>query len=68
LKGFARAGPARLFRQFVDTPGDIEIRTGGVIVRLGKRAHNPLLREAGLTKPTPPIPWLGNRSVHLTCQ
>ena len=24
-----------------------------MIVRLSKRAHNPLLKEAGLTKPTP---------------
>jgi hypothetical protein len=67
LKGFARVGPARLFRKFVDTPGAIEITTDGVIVRLSKRAHNPLLKEAGLTKPTPPVPWLGNRSVHLAC-
>jgi hypothetical protein len=68
LKGFARVGPARLFRKFVDTPGDIEITPGGVLVRLSKRAHHPLLKESGLTKPTPPIPWLGGRSVQLTCQ
>jgi transposase len=67
LKGFARAGPARLFRKFVDTPGDIEITKDGVMVRLSKRAHNPLLKEAGLTKPTRPVPWLGHRSVHLIC-
>jgi hypothetical protein len=67
LEGFARVGPARLFRKFVDPPGAIEITTDGVIVRLGKRAHDPLLKEAGLTKPTPPVPWLGDRSVHLAC-
>jgi transposase len=67
LKGFARAGPARLFRKFVDTPGVIEITAEGVVVRLSKRAHNPLLKEAGLTKPTRPVPWLGNHSVRLTC-
>jgi transposase len=67
LKGFERVGPARLFRKIVDTPGDIAITKDGVIVRLSKRAHNPLLKEAGLTKPTPPVPWLGNRSVHLAC-
>ena len=64
LKGFARAGPARLFRKFVDTPGVIEVRAEGVVVRLSKRAHNPLLKEAGMTKPTRPVPWLGDRSVH----
>jgi transposase len=67
LKGFARAGPARLFRRFVDTPGVIEITAEGVIVRLSKRAHNPLLKEAGMTKPTRPVPWLGDRSVHIVC-
>jgi transposase len=67
LKGFSRAGPARLFRKFVDTPGVIEVTAAGVVVRLSKRAHNPLLQEAGLTKPTRPVPWLGNRSVHVTC-
>jgi hypothetical protein len=67
LKGFAGAGPARLFRKFIDTAGAIEIVPRGVIVRLTKRAHNPVLKEAGLTGPTPPVPWLGGRSVHLVC-
>lgn len=67
LKGFAQAGPARLFRKFIDTPGVIEVTAEGVVVRLNKRAHNPLLQEAGLTKPTRPVPWIGNRSVRVTC-
>jgi transposase len=58
LRGFARAGPSRLFRKFVDTPGFVEITATEIVVRLGKRAHNPLLEEAGLTKPTRPVPWL----------
>ncbi len=67
LKGFAQASPSRLFRKFVDTPGRIEIRTEGVIVHLNKRAHNPLLEEAGLIQPTGAVPWLGGRCVHLRC-
>jgi hypothetical protein len=67
LKGFDRAGPARLFRKFVDTPGVIEITAKGVLVRLSKRAHNPRLKEAGLTEPTQPVPWLRGRSVRLAC-
>ena len=67
LKGFGRAGPSRLFRKFVDTPGFIEITGNQVIVRLNKRAHNPLLKEAGLTEPTRAVPWLGGRSVRLVC-
>jgi transposase len=67
LKGFGRTGPARLFRKFIDTSGLIEITASEVIVYLSKRAHNPLLKEAGLTKPTGPVPWLGGRAVRLEC-
>jgi transposase len=67
LKGFVQASPSKLFRKFVDTPGAIEIRSRAVIVRLSKRAHNPLLKEGGLTEPTRPVPWLGGRPVHLVC-
>ena len=45
LKGFAEAGPSKLFRKFVDTAGRIEITPNGVMVRLSKRAHNPLLKS-----------------------
>ncbi len=67
LKGFVRAGPSRLFRKFVDTQGFIEITAKEVVVRLSKRAHNPLLKEAGLTKPTGPVPWLAGRWVRIVC-
>jgi transposase len=67
LKGFSRAGPSRWFRKFVDTPGVIEITAKEIIVHLSKRAHNPLLKEAGLTKPTGPVPWLRGRSVRVAC-
>jgi transposase len=67
LKGFSRAGPTKLFRKFVDTPGAIEITAKEVVVRLNKRAHSPLLKEARLTEPTQPVPWLGGRSLHLHC-
>jgi transposase len=67
LKGFGRTGPSKLYRKFVDSSGDVEITGKAVIVRLSKRAHNPLLKEAGLTEPTRPVPWLGGRSVRLVC-
>jgi hypothetical protein len=67
LKGFAQASPARVFRKFVDTPGSIEVTEQEVVVRLVKRSHHPLLREAGLTAPTPAVPWLGGRSVRIEC-
>jgi transposase len=67
LKGFSRTGPSKLFRKFVDTPGNVEVTENEVIVRLGKQAHNPLLKEAGLTEPTRTVPWMGGRSVRVVC-
>jgi transposase len=67
LKGFEQAGPSRLFRKIVDTPGTVELTAKGIIIRLNKRAHNPLLKEAGLMRPTRAVPWLGGRSVSLVC-
>ena len=61
LKGFDRASPQRLYLEFIDTTGSIEVEDNRVRVRLVKRAHNPLLKEAGLCGLTPPVPWLGGR-------
>lgn len=61
LKGFARVSPETLYRKFIDTTGSIEIADEQVRVRLVKRAHNPLLKEAGLTGLTAPVSWLGGR-------
>jgi hypothetical protein len=67
LKGFAQASPHRLFRKFVDTAGSVTITTEEIVVRLSKRAHNPLLREAGLTQRSKGVPWLAGRCVRLEC-
>jgi len=67
LKGFARASPYKVFRKFVDTPGAITIKPEEIEVSLSKRAHNPLLKEAGLIQRTGPIPWLANRCVRIAC-
>jgi len=67
LKGFGQASPSRLFRKFVDTAGVIEVTAEEILVRLSKRAHNPLLKEAGLTQPTRAVPWLGGRCVRIEC-
>lgn len=61
LKGFDRVSPQKLYRKVIDTTGSIEIEDEQVRVRLVKRAHNPLLKEAGLTGLTGPVPWLAGR-------
>jgi transposase len=65
LKGFERASPQKLYRKFVDTIGSVEVGEEQVRVRLAKRAHNPILKAAGLGGLTPPVSWLGGRPVLL---
>ncbi len=67
LKGFAQASPYKLFRKFVDTPGTVSIGAKEIVVRLSKRSHNPILKEAGLTQPTSAVPWLADRCVRVEC-
>jgi transposase len=67
LKGFAQASPQKVFRKFVDTPGSVAITAEEIVVRLSKRAHNPLLKEAGLTQRTSAVPWLAGRCVRVEC-
>jgi hypothetical protein len=61
LKGFDKAKPKQLYRKFVDTSGFIEvIPNRRLLVTFDRRSHNPILREAGLDRNCPPIPWLKN--------
>jgi hypothetical protein len=65
LKGFGQASPQRLFRKFIDTAGSVAVEEGRVRVRLSKRAHNPVLKQAGLAGLTAAVPWLGGRPLLL---
>ena len=60
LKGFDRSAPKRVFRKFVATAGLVTIGDRGIVVRFDRRSHNPILREAGLDRECPPVPWLNN--------
>jgi hypothetical protein len=60
LKGFDRSAPKRVFRKFVATAGLVTIGDKGITVRFDRRSHNPILREAGLDRECPPVPWLNN--------
>jgi hypothetical protein len=66
LKGFDHAAPKRVFRKFVATAGLVTIGDQGIVVRFDRRSHNPILREAGLDRQCPPIPWLNNLPVIFT--
>jgi hypothetical protein len=61
LKGFEKAKPKQLYRKFVETGGQIEVAPGRkLLITFDRRCHNPILREAGLDRDCPAIPWLQN--------
>ncbi len=64
VKGYADSTPQKLFRKFVNTQGHVHVSEKQVLVHFEKRAHNPILKEAGFNKPTPLVPWLNNLPVN----
>ena len=62
---YATAKSRRIFRDFVDTTANVEVSDAEVTVRLGKRAHNPLLLEAGFADRPIEVPWWEGRRLRL---
>ena len=65
-QGYERAQPRTLFRHFVQTAATLEVQERALVVRLGRRVHNPLLIAAGYGEDSVPLPWLGGRQLRLT--
>jgi hypothetical protein len=63
LRGFEKASPKQLYRRFVETSGLVEVEEDRVVIRLDRRSHTPVLREAVLDRDALPVPWLQNRLV-----
>jgi hypothetical protein len=63
LRGYAKAAPKQLYRLFVETAGAVKVEDEEIVVRMDRRSHNPILREAALDREAVPIPWLGNRRI-----
>jgi hypothetical protein len=66
LRGYEKAAPKQLYRLFVETAGTVKVEAKEIVVRLDRRSHNPILREAALDRDATPIPWLADRRVRFT--
>ena len=64
--GYRTARSQHLFRDFIDATAHVSITERNIDVRFQKRAHNPLLLDAGFHQTDTRIPWLGNRRLNLT--
>jgi hypothetical protein len=66
LRGYEKAAPKQLYRLFVETAGTVKVENEEIVVRLDRRSHNPILREAALDRDAEPVPWLGNRRIRFS--
>lgn len=65
LRGYQRRRARQIFRWFLDTPARIRVAENEVVVHLTRRAHNPILIDAGLIGRRTPIPWWGGRPLRI---
>ncbi len=65
LRGYKRARARQIFRRFLDTTARVIIEGDRVTVQLPRRAHNPILIDAGLIGRTTAIPWWKGKKLRL---
>lgn len=63
--GYDHAQAKTLFRNLLDVSATVEIEAERVVVTLDKRAHNPFLVQSRLADTPTPMPWFGNKALHL---
>ena len=63
---YATAESRHLFRDFVEASARVSLTDKGVRVQFGKRAHNPLLLNAGFAKTDVAVPWWEGRRLQLS--
>ena len=65
LRGYERAQARQIFRRFLDTSARVTVSKQEITVQLPRRAHHPLLIDAGLIASTTKIPWWNGRSLRI---
>ena len=63
--GYERAKSRHIFRDLVESTAHVAITEDEIVVKLNKRAHNPLLIAAGFADADVPVPWLGGKALRL---
>ena len=55
----------KIFRRFLDTTARVIVAADRITVQLPRRAHNPILIDAGLIGRSVSIPWWSGRPLRL---
>jgi len=62
---YGKAQAKTLFRQVLDVSASVEVGEVNVVVTLDKRTHNPYLVASRLADQPTPMPWFGNKQLHI---
>jgi hypothetical protein len=68
MRGYADAQARHIFRDLIDTPADVSINRGEVLVRFHRRAHLPIIMASGLLDSPVKVPWWPGFSLRMTAQ
>jgi len=63
--GYSHTHAKKLFHNLLDVSATVTIDDKRVEVTLDKRAHNPFLANSHLADNPTPMPWFGNKQLHL---
>jgi len=62
---YGKAQAKTLFRQLLDLSASVEVGEAQVTVTLDKHAHNPYLVASRLADQPTPMPWFGDKQLHI---
>lgn len=62
---YKQAQAKKLFHNLLDVSAAVAIEDERVVVTLDKRAHNPCLVASRLADQATPMPWFGNKPLHI---
>jgi hypothetical protein len=62
---YRQAHAKTLFNSLLDVAATVAIESDRVLVTLDKRAHNPILAKSRLTDDPTPMPWFGDKPLHI---
>lgn len=63
--GYDHAQAKKLYRNLLDVSATVDIESKRVVVTFDKRAHNPFLVKSRLSDTPTPMPWFGDKELHL---
>jgi hypothetical protein len=66
MRGYSDVQARKIFRHLLNMPATVDVRRDEVVVQLHKRAHMPILVDAGVLDVPVAVPWWKNMPLRIT--